>query len=324
MIMSEYALEAEGLSKSFRGVPAVRDVSFRAPTGGITGFLGPNGAGKTTTLRMSLGVIAPDAGHVRLFGGPPTMARLDRVGFLPEERGVYRKMTAEAVITLFARLKGVPAATARQRALAYLERFGLGDSAHKKIKELSKGMAQKVQIIAAIAHEPDFIILDEPFSGLDPVNQQVLEQMIREQADQGRTVLFSTHVMEHAERLCDRIVLMARGRKVFDGEVDEALSVVPRQVTIGIASDTDAAPLLAPFGTVERVADDADGAAVWVVRLHPGSDAQSLLKACVDAGLRLTRFEPLKPHLHDAFVRLVSDPADAGDIKAVQPQPVEG
>lgn len=309
--MSEYALEAVGLSKSFRGAPAVRDVSFAARAGEITGFLGPNGAGKTTTLRMSLGIIAPDKGSAKLFGGPPTMAALDRVGFLPEERGVYRKMTAEGVIALFARLKGVPARQARQRARDLLERFGLGASMGKKIKELSKGMAQKVQILAAIAHEPDFIILDEPFSGLDPVNQQVLEQMIREQAEEGRTILFSTHVMEHAERLCDKIVLMARGRKVFDGRVDEALGVVPRQVTLGVASGADVSELLVPFGAVERAGTDPEGAAEWIVRLNANSDAQTLLKACVQANVRLTRFEPLRPHLHDAFVRLVSDPADA-------------
>lgn len=318
--MSENALDVVGVSKSFRGVPAVRDVSFSAPAGKITGFLGPNGAGKTTTLRMSLGIIAPDTGHAKLFGGPPDMAALDRVGFLPEERGVYRKMTAEAVIAFFARLKGVPAGEARRRAADLLERFGLGDSMGKKIKELSKGMAQKVQILAAIAHEPDFIILDEPFSGLDPVNQQVLEAMIREQADQGRTILFSTHVMEHAERLCDKIVLMARGRKVFDGKVAEALGAVPRQVTLGVAGEQDLTALLEPFGAVERLGPQAiepgaDPAETWVVKLSAKADAQDLLKACVDAQIKLVRFEPLRPHLHDAFVRLVADPADAQDIE---------
>lgn len=304
--MTEYALEVSGLTKRFGGKPAVSNVSFKAACGEITGFLGPNGAGKTTTLRMSLGVIGPDEGTALLFGQAPDASGMDRVGFLPEERGVYRKMTAEAVIVFFARLKGVPAGEARKRAKAMLERFGLGDAAKKKIKELSKGMAQKVQIISAIVHEPDFIILDEPFSGLDPVNQQLLEQVIREQAEAGRTVLFSTHVMEHAERLCNRIVLMARGQKVFDGTVEEALANVPRQVTLGAPASEPMEATLAPFGDLEQLEDDTDEV-VWRLTLKAGVDAQEVLRACVEAGLKLTRFEPRRPHLHDAFVALVGD-----------------
>ncbi|MEO1038626.1 MAG: ATP-binding cassette domain-containing protein [Pseudomonadota bacterium] len=314
--MSEYALEVRGLSKSFSGKPAVSDLSFAVREGEITGFLGPNGAGKTTSLRMALGIIQPDAGQSRLFGGPPTLAALNRVGFLPEERGVYRKMTAEAVIILFARLKGVPAETARQRAWALLERFGLADAGRKKIKELSKGMAQKVQIIAALAHEPDFVILDEPFSGLDPVNQAMLEEIVREQAAEGRTILFSTHVMQHAERLCDQIVLVARGRKVFDGKVDEALAAAPRQVIIETGCDSDVAALLAPFGTVEAMTADRAELKGWRVTLAPGSDAQDVLKACVDAQVKLARFEPIRAQLQDAFVELVSrdDPQEAAEL----------
>ena len=307
--MTEYALEVEGLSKTFGGKPAVRDVSFKARKGELTGFLGPNGAGKTTTLRMSLGVIVPDEGSVKLFGETPNAKSMDRVGFLPEERGVYRKMTAEAVIVFFARLKGLSAGEARRRALVYLERFGLKDAAQKKIKELSKGMAQKIQIISAIIHEPDFIILDEPFSGLDPVNQAMLEQVIREQAQAGRTVLFSTHVMEHAERLCDRIVLMARGQKVFDGRVDEALARVPRQVTLGASAGSNLAEVVSPMGEIETLDPDEDGAINLLLTLKPGADAQDVLRACVQAGVPLTRFEPRRPHLHDAFVALVGEDA---------------
>ena len=304
--MSDYALEVEGLTKRFGGKPAVSDVSFKAARGEIYGFLGPNGAGKTTTLRMSLGVITPDEGRARLFGRSPDPAGMDRVGFLPEERGVYRKMTAEAVIVFFARLKGVPADEARRRARAMLERFGLADAAKKKIKELSKGMAQKVQIISAIIHEPDFVILDEPFSGLDPVNQALLEQVIREQAEAGRTVLFSTHVMEHAERLCNRIILMARGRKVFDGTVEEALAEVPRQVTLAAPAGEPMDEVLSGFGALEQTGEE-DGAIVWRLTLKSGADAQQVLRACVEAGLKLTRFEPRRPHLHDAFVALVGE-----------------
>jgi len=306
--MTEYALEVDGLTKSFGGKPAVRDVSFKAARGEITGFLGPNGAGKTTTLRMSLGVIAPDKGRAELFGRAPDAAGMDRVGFLPEERGVYRKMTAEGVIVFFGRLKGLSAREARRRATDYLERFGLGDAAHKKVKELSKGMAQKVQIIAAIVHEPEFIILDEPFSGLDPVNQALLEQMIREQAEAGRTVLFSTHVMEHAERLCDRIILMARGEKVFDGTVEAALAQVPRQVILGAPPGEPMEDVLSGFGDLVCEGEDEDGAEInWRLTLKPGVNAQAVLRACVDASLKLTHFEPRRPHLHDAFVALVGE-----------------
>ena len=316
--MTDYALEVDGLTKRFGGKPAVRDVSFKAASGEITGFLGPNGAGKTTTLRMSLGVIAPDEGSARLFGRAPDAAGMDRVGFLPEERGVYRKMTAEAVIIFFARLKGVPAGEARQRAQALLERFGLADAAKKKIKELSKGMAQKVQIISAIVHEPDFIIFDEPFSGLDPVNQALLEQVIREQAEAGRTVLFSTHVMEHAERLCDRIILMARGEKVFDGAVDEALAEVPRQVFLGAPPDEPVEQVLSGFGELVRENLTEDGEEqTWRLTLKPGVDAQAVLRACVESGLKLTHFEPRRPHLHDAFVALVGEER-AADLEAAE------
>lgn len=314
--MTEYALEVEGLTKSFGGKPAVRNVSFKAARGEITGFLGPNGAGKTTTLRMSLGVITPDEGRAELFGAAPDAAGMDRVGFLPEERGVYRKMTAEGVIVFFGRLKGLSAKEARRRAKDYLERFGLGDSAHKKVKELSKGMAQKVQIISAIVHEPEFIILDEPFSGLDPVNQALLEQMIREQAEAGRTVLFSTHVMEHAERLCDRIILMARGEKVFDGTVETALAQVPRQVILGAPPGEPMEEVLSGFGELVREGEDEDGAEInWRLTLKPGINAQEVLRACVDASLKLTHFEPRRPHLHDAFVALVGEEG-AADMEA--------
>ena len=309
--MTTSALEVKDVWKSFAGKPAVKGVSFEARQGEITGFLGPNGAGKTTTLRMAMGIITPDRGQALLFGEPPNARLLDRVGFLPEERGVYRKMKAIDVITLFARLKGMRVKQAREKALFYLDRFGLGDVGKKKIKELSKGMAQKVQIVAAIVHEPEFIVLDEPFSGLDPVNQGVLESMIREQADAGRTVLFSTHVMQHAERLCDRIVLMARGEKVFDGKVDEALGVVPRQVTLGVKGDQDLTGILSPYGVVERGEKDANDFSIWRVVLNNDATAQDLLKSCVEHGIDLARFEPLRPHLHDAFVQLVADPADA-------------
>ena len=303
--MAETILALEGATKRFGGVPAVRAMDLTVERGTITGFLGPNGAGKTTSLRMSLGIITPDEGRARLFGKAPNAGTLDRVGFLPEERGIYKKMVAEDAVTFFGRLKGMSAGKARQRAGEMLERVGLGDARKKKIKEMSKGMAQKVQIAAALVHDPEFIILDEPFSGLDPVNQKVLERMIRAENEAGKTILFSTHVMEHAERLCDRIVLIAKGRKVFDGTVNEALGTVPRRVLIETGEGPDAAPVLAAHGAVTDDGMTAEGTHRYTLDLAPGSDAQDALKALVDAGVRLARFEPVRAHLHEAFVHLV-------------------
>jgi ABC-2 type transport system ATP-binding protein len=303
--MGETVLDVRGVSKAYDGRPAVRDLSFSVQAGSICGFLGPNGAGKTTTLRMILDIIKPDAGEIAVFGAPPGANARERTGFLPEERGLYRKMTPEAVITYFARLKGVPAKEARARASRLLREYGLGDVAKKKVKTLSKGMAQKVQILSAIVHEPELVILDEPFSGLDPVNQKTLEEMVRGMGARGATVLFSTHVMEHAERLCDRIVLLAEGGKVFDGAVTEALARVPRRVFLETDPGVDLpARVAAPNVTFARDGE-SEGRPVWRADLADGADAQALLRACVDAGVALRRFEPMRAHLHDAFVHMV-------------------
>lgn len=304
--MTETILSLEGVTKRYSGQTAVADFDMKVDRGQITGFLGPNGAGKSTSLRMALGIIRPDAGRARLFGKSPGASVLEQVGFLPEERGIYKKMKAEDVIIFFGRMKGMSMAAARRAAREGLERFGLGDDAKKKIKEMSKGMAQKVQIIATLAHDPEFIILDEPFSGLDPVNQKMLEDMIRDEARRGKTILFSTHVMEHAERLCDQIVLISKGRKVFDGSVPEALSQVPRRVIIESSSDHDLGAILAATGQISRQ-DAPEGLQGWTVELVAGKDAQDVLKACVEAGVRLARFEPIRAHLHDVFVELVQN-----------------
>jgi len=208
-------LSLQSVSKSFAGKPAVSDVSFTVEPGQIVGFLGPNGAGKTTTLRMALGLIKPDTGSVELFGETPGENAFGRIGFLPEERGLYKKQTAREAIAHMARLNGLKKKQAFTLADEMLDRYGLSEAKRKKNKDMSKGMAQKVQLLAAIAHDPEFHILDEPFSGLDPVNQHILEDIVREIASRDRTIIFSTHVMEHAERLCDRIILMASGKKVF-------------------------------------------------------------------------------------------------------------
>jgi len=310
--MSDTVLDVRGVHKSYDGKPAVRDLSFSVESGTICGFLGPNGAGKTTTIRMILDIVKPDAGQVLLFGQPPSPAVRDRIGFLPEERGIYRKMKTEGVITFFARMKGMDAKPALARARELLEAYGLGEVAGKKVKTLSKGMAQKVQILAAIAHEPDFVILDEPFSGLDPVNQKILEDLVRGLRERGATVLFSTHVMEHAERLCDRIVLMAEGQKVFDGKVEEALACVPRRVNLETDADVDLAAVITDARTSLTRGAVVEGRQEWTADLSEGADAQDLLRACVDAGVALRRFEPVKAHLHDAFVQMVGEAGASG------------
>ena len=215
--MTDFALTLHDVTKMYGDFAAVKDVSLEIPKGAIYGFLGPNGAGKTTTIRMILDIVRPTTGSVSVLGHPSALDVRDRIGYLPEEKGLYKKMRAWSVIAYFATLKGISKKDAKQRAYALLERYGLSDFADAKIDALSKGMGQKVQVLASIAHDPELVILDEPFSGLDPSNQQVMEDVIHDFAKQGRTVLFSTHVMSHAERICDRLLLIAKGEKAFDG-----------------------------------------------------------------------------------------------------------
>src|SRR5438105_3986880 len=217
----DLALELRCVTKFYGNFRAVDDLSFALAPGSICGFLGPNGAGKTTTIRMILEIIKPSSGAITVLGKPSALEVRQRVGYLPEEKGLYKKMKAWAIIAYFASLKGLERKAAKRRAYELLERYGLKDFADKPTDALSKGMGQKVQMLASIAHDPELVILDEPFSGLDPVNQQVMEEIIRDMAKRNRTVLFSTHVMQHAERLCDRILLIAKGRKILDGTLAE-------------------------------------------------------------------------------------------------------
>ncbi|NNC37071.1 MAG: ATP-binding cassette domain-containing protein [Acidimicrobiales bacterium] len=294
-------LSIKNLTKSFSGVVAVNDVSFDIHKGEIVGFLGPNGAGKTTTLRMALGLVKPELGDIKLFNSSPGPAAFGRIGFLPEERGLYRKLKARDAIAHIARLNGMKGKAAFARADEMMDRYGLAEAKHKKIKTLSKGMAQKVQLIASIAHDPEFLILDEPFSGLDPVNQKLLENMVREIVNRGRTIIFSTHVMEHAERLCDRIILMSEGNKIFDGDLESALANAPRRLIIETPSK-DALSVLSPL------ADDIQqsGDATFKLVLKPEINAQKVLEISVKKKLQLVRFEPERPSLHEAFVEIVA------------------
>ena len=303
------ALVLEGVTKRYGGFEAVRDLSFSAPAGRILGFLGPNGAGKTSTLRMVLGLIEPTAGSISVLGASDASQVRSRIGFLPEERGLYRRMTPVDAIVFFAGLKGVPNTVARKRALEMLESQGLGEAAHRPIKALSKGMAQKVQLLSALAHEPDLVLLDEPFSGLDPVNQQSLETMIRDLAKRGATVVFSTHVMQHAERLCDRVVLLARGRKAFDGTIAEARAAAPRRLVLeGALTQADAAALPGVVSIDEAEPSEAGGLRISAT-LAPGAEAQAALKAAFSRGHDLRHFDLREPTLHDAFIVLTGGEA---------------
>ncbi len=304
----EMPLKMNGVSKWFGSFQAVRDLDFDVPRGSIVGFLGPNGAGKSTSLRMALGVLSPDRGEVSLFDERPNLESLKRVGFLPEERGLYKKMSARQIITYFARLKGLTSSDAKARADELLEMMGLGEFARSRVTKLSKGMAQKVQILSALAHRPEFLILDEPFSGLDPVNQQTLEDLIVAEHKRGATIIFSTHVMEHAERLCEKIVMMARGRKVFDGTLDDAFTALGRAVHIGVANGFDLASVMTPAGF--EATSDGDH---WRIGLKQDQTSQDALRAAIDAGAPITSFTPEEARLRDVFVSLVSD-AEAQDL----------
>jgi ABC-2 type transport system ATP-binding protein len=215
------AAELIGINKSFENVQAVRSLDLVIPPGSTYGLLGPNGAGKTTTIRMILQIIDPESGTIRLFGQPLEQSVLRRVGYLPEERGIYKNMKVRRLLAFFAELKGMPNRVSRPKILEWLERFDLGDRAESKVKELSKGNQQKVQFISAILHEPEIMIFDEPFSGLDPINQQLLKDIIVDLKRAGKTIIFSTHIIEHAERICDHVCIIARGEKVVDGTVSK-------------------------------------------------------------------------------------------------------
>lgn len=295
-------LSIKNVTKSFGGKTAVDDVSFEIHKGEIVGFLGPNGAGKTTTLRMALGLVKANHGDIKLFNTAPGPSAFGRIGFLPEERGLYRKLKSRDAVAHIARLNGMKGKDAFARADEMMDQYGLADAKRMKIKSLSKGMAQKVQLIASIAHDPEFLILDEPFSGLDPVNQKLLEDMVRGIAERGRTIIFSTHVMEHAERLCDKIILMSDGHKIFDGSLESALANAPRRLIIETPSP-EAIDVLSPFAdSIIRSGDT-----VYKMVLKPEFSAQKVLEISVKKKIELVRFEPERPSLHEAFVAIVKN-----------------
>ena len=297
--VTEYAIEAKGIVKIFDDFRAVDGIDLRIPKGTIFGVLGPNGAGKTTMLRMLLGIIDPDEGSRTLLGSERPLDMARHVGYLPEERGLYQSMKAFEAIAFMGALRGMPLADGRKRGRELLEQHGLGDAADKQVRMLSKGMAQTVQLLGTLVHEPKLIILDEPFSGLDALNQGKLERMIRDQADRGVTILFSTHVIAHAERLCERIAIVANGKIPFEGEVSAARDRLRPQVRLETRN------LDGPWRSA-LPADCKPEGHFWHFTL-PETGVEPLLKALVegDAGVQSMSIE--RPGLHDAFVAIAGE-----------------
>ncbi|MEM6649312.1 MAG: ATP-binding cassette domain-containing protein [Pseudomonadota bacterium] len=306
----DFPLIVENITKQYGDFTAVQNLSFQVEKGEIYGFLGQNGAGKTSTLRMIMDIVPQTAGTLTVLGSPSPRKVRKRIGYLPEERGLYRKMRAYEAITHFAQLKGVSARKAKQRAHALLEEFGLGAFAKSKIEALSKGMAQKVQLLSTVAHEPELLILDEPFSGLDPVNQQVLEDMILELRNQGRTIIFSTHVMEHAERLCDRFLMLRKGQKVFEGTLAEAQST--DEPVLILETPDDPLPLLNMPEITDIIAQDKGQYALVVA---PMANKQEILRACLQQNIRVEFFGEATPSLHDIFFRLAGADTQTGESR---------
>ena len=300
------AVRLTDVTKTYGAHRAVDALSFTVPRGSIFGFIGPNGSGKTTTLRLILHILYPDSGGIEVLGRAGRRAANDRVGYLPEERGLYRKMTVRRVLAYYAGLKGMGARDARREAAAWLERLGLAAWADRKVEALSKGMQQKVQFIATVLARPELVILDEPFSGLDPVNLEVLREVILELKRQGITVVFSSHDMSKAEELSDTICMIYRGRKVLDGTLEQIQDRYGMD-TVRVRAGGGAGALEGIPG-VQKVRDLGQ-----VQEVRYGGDPQELLKALV-ARTRVERFEVARPSLHDIFIRIAGPAAaEEGD-----------
>jgi ABC-2 type transport system ATP-binding protein len=296
------AIRLQGVTKRFGKHTAVSALDLDIPRGVIYGLLGPNGSGKTTTLRMIMGILLPDEGRIRILGGAPGVRQNDRVGYLPEERGVYRKMKVLDLLVFLGEIRGMSRKEAFGKAKAWLDRLDLGEWADKRTQDLSKGMQQKVQFIGTVLHEPSVLVLDEPFGGLDPINQEVLEGIVREFHHAGATILFSTHLMDHAERLCERVCLISRARKVLDSDLRE-LKKRERKGLVAVEFQGDDRWLSGPEVTEIRASGDG-----FHLLLRDGADHQDVLRRGVEAGIRIDRFELVEPRLHEIFVRHAGSP----------------
>ncbi len=298
------AIRISGLNKSFGEKQAVRGMDLVVPRGSLHGFIGPNGAGKTTTIRMIMSIIFPDRGELAVLGKKSAIQSKDQIGYLPEERGIYKKMKVLAFLKYMAKLKGVQEQGLHQRATGWLEKVGLGDVAGKKCEELSKGMQQKVQFIAAVIHKPELLILDEPFSGLDPVNMRLLRDLIREINDAGTTIIFSTHVMAQAEELCDNIVMIHNGQKVLDDPLGKIRSRFdPKALLLEpMERSFDESRLTSIAGVAHAHLTDSG----WEIVLEDGL-APSEAIARIAGQIETAKIEIKRPSLEDIFIEIVQD-----------------
>jgi ABC-2 type transport system ATP-binding protein len=294
----EHALTLSGVTKRFGTFTAVDDLSLQIPKGCIYGFTGQNGAGKTTTIRMAMSIFHPDAGTISVLGAPDASLVKDRLGYLPEEKGLYKKMKTGEIVAYFGKLKGMDSSTANHKAKELLTRYGLGEWIDKKCEAMSKGMGQKVQVLGTIIHDPELVILDEPFSGLDPVNRDMMRDTILDMKRGGRTVIFSTHEMERAEQLCDYVMMIHKAKLQFAGRLAEIKQ--GRDFGIQLDYDGDGGALKGLPG-VTRVNDSGQYAELYLQR---GADPQLVLRALVDK-VRVRRFDVREPSLHEIFVRTV-------------------
>jgi len=289
-------IELNNITKSYDNHVAVADLSLQVPKGSIYGFIGPNGSGKTTTIRMIMNILYPDSGNIRIFGSEHLGSYLDRIGYLPEERGLYRKMKVRELVSFYGQLKHVPKPSIE--ADFWLEKFELKKWAGKKVETLSKGMSQKVQFIIAIINRPEIIILDEPFSGLDPVNADIIREVILELRSNGATVVFSTHDMSVAEKMCDFIFMIYKGKKVLDGTL-ESIQKNYGDDTIRIKCE-DGAGILNGIQGIEKINDFGQ---LQEIRMIKGTDPQKIISAIMSK-TRVSRYEVTSPSLNDIFIRI--------------------
>ncbi|MFL6374540.1 MAG: ABC transporter ATP-binding protein [Pyrinomonadaceae bacterium] len=297
---TDVSLRVRNVTKRFGDFTAVEDLSFDVRAGRVFGFLGPNGAGKTTTIRMIVGIMAPDEGSIELFGETGTVHLQDRIGYLPEERGLYKKMKIVDQLRYFAALKDVPRAEADKRIDTWLGRMGLSEWKNKRTTDLSKGMQQKIQFISTVLHDPDLLILDEPFSGLDPVNVEFMIDVLAEFRTKDKTIMFSTHQMETAERLCSDILLINKAKKVVGGSL--------RQVKEAYGLNTIALRCVGGetvLGDKSLVAEVVEHSDEREIQLADGADAQVLLRRLIESGATITKFEQVEPSLNDIFIQQV-------------------
>jgi len=297
-------VELAGVTKAYESKVAVRDLSLSIEAGQMFGLLGPNGAGKTSSIRMMMGITMPDSGTVKLFEKPFERTSLERVGYLPEERGLYKKMKVLEQLVFFGQLHGLSSSDAEKRATTWAKRLEIDESLPKKTEELSKGMQQKIQFIGSLLHDPGLIVMDEPFSGLDPVNAKLLEQTLLELKDEGRAIVFSTHRMDQVEKLCDSICLINKGQAVLSGRVREIKSCYERNHIIVEFEGSD------EFLKSPEIAEAQNFSGHAEIKLRPHGDAQKILReASVNA--KIYRFEMVEPSLEEIFIQTVGGSVDA-------------